>query len=82
MILDDEKPVIESAEIPKDIQDKFEDAVPELSGLVLVNTYSAWKAANSTKDYIELIKEAAATCAADTTAATQLYDVFIEALNS
>ena len=60
MINDDEKPIIEQLKIPSEIVDEFEalTSSTELSGLVLVNTYLAWKKSGITDSYKAVLKKA------------------------
>jgi hypothetical protein len=63
MINDDEKPIIESLKIPSTIVSEFESITKTsvLSGLVLVNTYLAWKKAKSEEAYKSILTSAFTT---------------------
>ena len=81
MILDDEKVLLDDAGISQDIQDQFVAAVGDtgMSGLVLYNTYVVWKAANSTKDFIDLVTQTTAAYEAATDG-SRFYDIFVKLL--
>lgn len=63
MINDDERPIIESLKIPSTIVSEFESITNNsvLSGLVLVNTYLAWKNAKSEEAYKSILTSAFTT---------------------
>lgn len=63
MINDDERPIIDQLNIPSTIVNEFESITNNsvLSGLVLVNTYLAWKNAKSEESYKSILTSAFAT---------------------
>ena len=63
MINDDERPIIDQLNIPSTIVSEFESITHDstLSGLVLVNTYLAWKNSKTETPYKTLLSTAFTT---------------------